>query len=53
MYAKRREQLLEMLEQYSITVLMAGRAPYSVGDSKYPFEVNRSFITILVWIGKT
>ncbi len=43
MYAKRREQLLEMLEQYSITVLMAGRAFYSVGDSKFPFEVNRSF----------
>ncbi len=43
MYAKRREQLLKMLEQYSITVLMSGKAPYSVGDSKYPFEVNRSF----------
>ncbi|MGI6608012.1 MAG: aminopeptidase P family protein [Erysipelotrichaceae bacterium] len=43
MYAKRREQLLSMSEQYSITVLMAGKAPYSVGDGKYPFQVNRSF----------
>lgn len=43
MYKKRREQLLTMLDQYSITVLMAGKAPYSIGDAKYPFEVNRSF----------
>ncbi|HPW52824.1 MAG TPA: Xaa-Pro aminopeptidase [Erysipelotrichaceae bacterium] len=43
MYAKRRKQLLTMLEQYSVTVLMAGKAPYSIGDAKYPFQVNRSF----------
>ncbi len=43
MYVKRREKLVKMLPQYSITVLTAGKAPYSVGDSKYPFEVNRSF----------
>ncbi len=43
MYVKRRKKLLEMLEQYSVTVLMAGKAPYSIGDAKYPFQVDRSF----------
>ena len=52
MYVKRRKKLLEMLEQYSVTVLMAGKAPYSIGDAKYPFQVDRSFIITLGWIRK-
>jgi len=43
MYKERRERLLEQLPDYSITVLMSGSAPYSIGDEKYPFKVDRSF----------
>lgn len=43
MYQKRRERLLELLPDYSITVLFSGQAPYSIGDEKYPFKVDRSF----------
>ena len=43
MYQERRQRLLESLPEYSITVMMAGKAPYTVGDEKYPFYVNRSF----------
>lgn len=42
-YAQRRNDLLEMLPEYSIAVLFAGSAPHSIGDEKYPFKVNRSF----------
>ncbi len=43
MYQERRKALFELLPNYSITVLLAGKAPYSIGDEKYPFKVNRSF----------
>lgn len=43
MYKERRERLLQQLPDYSITVLMSGEAPYSIGDEKYPFKVDRSF----------
>ena len=43
MYKERRQRLLENLPDYSITIMMAGSAPYTVGDEKYPFYVNRSF----------
>ena len=42
-YKLRREKLLEMLPEYSITVMYSGVAPYSIGDEKYPFKVDRSF----------
>ena len=31
-YKLRREKLLEMLPEYSITVMYSGVAPYSIGD---------------------
>lgn len=43
MFQERRQRLIETLPEYSITVMMAGKAPYTVGDEKYPFYVNRSF----------
>ncbi len=43
MYKERRIKFLESLPNNSITVLMAGCAPYSIGDEKYPFKVDRSF----------
>ncbi len=43
MYAERRKKLLESLPIYSISVFMAGEAPYGVGDERYPFSVNRTF----------
>ncbi len=42
-YSLRREKLLESLPEYSIAVLYSGAAPYSIGDEKYPFKVDRSF----------
>jgi len=43
MYQERREKFIESLPENSLTVLFAGKAPYAVGDEKYPFEVDRSF----------
>lgn len=43
MYKTRRQKLVESLPEYSVAVLMAGSAPYSIGDEKYPFKVDRSF----------
>ena len=42
-YAGRRERLMATLPEYSISVFTSGNAPYSIGDEKYPFKVNRSF----------
>lgn len=42
-YELRREKLISMLPDYSITVLYSGSAPYSIGDEKYPFKVDRDF----------
>ncbi len=43
MYTERREKLLESLPIYSVAVFMSGTAPYTIGDERYPFYVNRSF----------
>ncbi len=43
MYKTRRQKLLISLPEYSLTVLYSGEAPYSIGDEKYPFKVDRSF----------
>jgi len=43
MYKTRREKLLASLPEYSMTFIFSGKAPYAIGDEKYPFEVNRSF----------
>lgn len=42
-YQERREQLMKQLPEYGIALLYSGQAPYSVGDEKYPFSVDRSF----------
>ncbi|MDO4378207.1 MAG: Xaa-Pro aminopeptidase [Erysipelotrichia bacterium] len=42
-YELRRQKLMELLPDYSIAVLYSGVAPYSIGDEKYPFKVERSF----------
>ncbi len=43
MYQERREKLISTLPEYSITVLMAGKAAYNIGDERHPFDVDRSF----------
>jgi Xaa-Pro aminopeptidase len=43
MYKTRREKFLTSLPDNSLTVLYSGEAPYSIGDEKYPFKVDRSF----------
>lgn len=43
MLAERREKLLKELPDYSITLFRSGEAPYSLGDEKYPFEIDRTF----------
>lgn len=43
MYKERREKLFDVLPKNSIAVFLSGRAPYQVGDEKYPFDVNRTF----------
>lgn len=43
MYQERRERVFEVLPNNSIAVFMAGKAPYRLGDAKYPFDVNRTF----------
>ncbi|MBR0385920.1 MAG: aminopeptidase P N-terminal domain-containing protein, partial [Erysipelotrichaceae bacterium] len=43
MYQERRERLFKELPKNSVAIFMAGRAPYQVGDEKYPFDVNRTF----------
>lgn len=42
-YEKRRKNLLASMPNYSITLLFSGKAPYKVGDEKYPFCVDRNF----------
>ena len=34
---------MSSLPKNSITILFSGEAPYSIGDEKYPFKVDRSF----------
>ncbi len=43
MYQERREKLLATLPEYSITILMSGKAAYNIGDERHPFDVDRSF----------
>ncbi len=43
MYQERREKLFRELPKNSIAVFLSGKAPYSVGDEKYPFNVQRTF----------
>ena len=43
MFQERREKLFESLPEYSISILMAGKASYNIGDETHPFDVNRSF----------
>lgn len=43
MYNQRRKQVADALPIGSMAVFMAGQAPYSSGDEKYPFEVERNF----------
>lgn len=43
MFKERRDNLANQLPENSIAVLMSGSAPYSIGDEKYPFKVDRSF----------
>ena len=43
MYQERREKLLATLPEYSITILMSGKAAYNIGDERDPFDVDRSF----------
>lgn len=43
MYQKRRDQLIEQMPLNSIFCVFSGSAPYSVGDEKYPFSVDRNF----------
>lgn len=42
-YQKRRETLLEQIDDNSIVILFSGVAPHCSGDAFYNFEVNRNF----------
>ena len=43
MYKQRRHALANLLPENSIALFFSGKAPYKVGDEKYPFSVDRSF----------
>ena len=43
MYKQRRHALATLLPENSIALFFSGKAPYKVGDEKYPFSVDRSF----------
>ena len=43
MYQKRRQRFMEKLPDNSIALFFSGKAPYKVGDEKYPFSVDRSY----------
>ena len=43
MYKQRRLSLTKQLPEHSIALFFSGKAPYKVGDEKYPFSVNRNF----------
>ncbi len=43
MYNQRRLSLAKQLPENSIALFFSGKAPYKVGDEKYPFSVNRNF----------
>ena len=43
MYKERRKKLAEQLPDYSITVIMSGKATYNIGDEMHPFDVDRTF----------
>lgn len=43
MYKQRRKALIQLLPETSIALFFSGKAPYKVGDEKYPFSVNRNF----------
>ena len=46
MYKQRRQHALAtLLPENSIALFFSGKAPYKVGDEKYPFSVTESFIT--------
>ena len=43
MYNNRRQQVLAQMDDYSLAIIYSGKAPYKVGDEKYPFSVDRNF----------
>lgn len=43
MYQKRRKDFVALLPENSIALFFSGKAPYKVGDEKYPFSVDRNF----------
>lgn len=43
MYQNRRNRFVKNLPDNSIALFFSGKAPYKVGDEKYPFSVERSF----------
>lgn len=43
MYKQRRLSLTKQLPENSIALFFSGKAPYKVGDEKYPFSVDRNF----------
>lgn len=42
-YVKNRERLMNKVEDNSVVILFAGRAPYKSADEIYPFTPNRNF----------
>lgn len=42
-YQKRRDELAALLPVNALALLISGSSPYSSGDEKYPFEVDRTF----------
>lgn len=43
MYKQRRQALAQLLPENAIALFFSGKAPYKVGDEKYPFSVDRNF----------
>ena len=43
MYRTRRQRIIDELPNYSAAIICSGKAPYKVGDEKWPFEVDRNF----------
>ena len=46
MYQKRRLRFMEKLPDNSIALFFSGKAPYKVGDEKYPFSVDKEKVAL-------